>query len=182
MSQGSNRKLYCSHDFEEIMMKLKPMLTFTAALALATLPALSSAYEVNSAKFYGGTGLTFNTVGIGNSTGLQIFAGYKFDAKINTDISSAVEVGFMNTGNFKNRYFDGSSSAQGIWTSLVESVPVSNKIDANIRVGVDFGDDNGFLAGAGMGYHIDDRTDFRTEYVVRNNINSFQFNVLFHFR
>lgn len=166
----------------EISMKLKRMLTHMIALALASLPAMSSAYEINSAKFYGGTGLTFNTVGVGNATGLQIFAGYKFDAKINTDISSAIEIGFMNTGNFDNRYFGGSSSAQGVWASLVESVPVTNRIDANIRAGADFGDDDGFLVGAGMGYHIDNRTDFITEYVVRNNINSFQFNVLFHFQ
>jgi hypothetical protein len=163
-------------------MKLKPVMILVTALALVSLPVLSSAYEINSAKLYGGTGLTFNTLGIGNATGLQIFAGYKFDAKINTDISSAVEVGFMNTGNFNNRYFGGSSSAQGVWASLVESVPVTNKIDANIRAGADFGDDDGFLVGAGMGYHIDNRTDFRTDYVVRNNINSFQFNVLFHFQ
>ena len=182
MSQGSNTKLFCAHDSEEIMMKTKCMMIFTAALALASAPAMSTTYEINSAKFYGGAGLTFNTLGIGNATGLQIFAGYKFDAKINTDISSALEVGFMNTGNFNNQYFGGSSSAQGVWASLVESVPVTNKIDANIRAGADFGDDDGFLVGAGMGYHIDNRTDFRTEYVVRNNINSFQFNVLFHFQ
>jgi hypothetical protein len=163
-------------------MSLKHLAVLSTALTLASVSTMSSAYELNSAKFYGGTGVTFNTVGLGNATGIQIFGGYKFDSKINTDISSAIEVGFMNTGNFDNRYFGSSSSAQGVWTSLVETVPVSNKLDANIRAGVDFGDDNGFLVGAGMGYHIDNRTDFRTEYVVRNNINSFQFNVLFHFR
>lgn len=150
-------------------------------LMLVSVSTTSSAYELNRSSFYAGAGVTFNSFGTGNATGLQIFGGYDLSARINQDISSAIEMGFMDSGDFNNNFFGNNSGAQGVWAALVESVPVGNRVDANIRVGVDFGDDDGLLAGAGMAYRFNDKAALRTEYVVRDNINSFQFNALFHF-
>ena len=134
----------------------------------------------NQNRAYIGGGLNFNSVGAsGNSTGIQVLAGYELDVLINNDIKAAVEVGYMDTGNFDNFGFRGSRSAEGVWVAVPFRVAVNNRLDALMRVGVDFGDDDGAMVGAGMGYNFSKKAALRTEYVVRDNINSFQSNVLF---
>ncbi len=135
-----------------------------------------SAHEFDSGNAYGGVGLTFNTAGGLNATGFQLFGGYDLNVKINDDISTAVEVGYMDSGSFGG--FGGS--ADGLWTALVASTEINRKMDAFMRVGLDFGDDDGVLVGAGMGYHFTPKAELRVEYVIRDNINGMQFNAVFH--
>lgn len=130
-------------------------------------------------RAYVGGGLNFNSVGAaGNATGLQIFGGYELDLVINNDIKTAIEVGYMDSGNFNSFGFGGSRSAEGVWVAVPFRVAIDKRLDVLMRLGVDFGDDDGAMVGAGMGYNFNQKSAFRVEYVVRDNINSFQFNVL----
>jgi hypothetical protein len=164
-----------------MILKHKQLAVLTATALLAAASSLTFAEQYSRNNLYIGGGLNFNSYGFGNATGIQVLGGYQFNAKLNGDITSAVEIGYMDSGNFDNNVFgnNNNNDAQGVWLAMVESVPVSNKVDALVRVGVDLGDDDGLMVGAGMGYNFNSQTALRTEYVVRDNINSFQFNVLF---
>ncbi len=161
-----------------VLQKSLPVLLPLALAGALSLPAYG--HEFNAGNAYGGVGLTFNTVGGGNATGFQLFGGYDLHVKINGDISTAVEVGYMDSGNF-NTFGGGSfGGAEGIWAALVNSVEINRKMDAFTRIGIDLGDDDGVMVGAGMGYHFSPKSELRVEYVVRDHINGLQFNAVFH--
>ena len=88
----------------------------------------------------------------------------------------------MDSGNF-DRYNGPSYSddATGLWFSAVESAPLSNKTDMLVRIGYDFGDDDGLILGTGLQYKFDTKVAFRMEYVTRDHIDGLQANVLVHF-
>ena len=134
-------------------------------------------------QIYVGGGLGFNSLpAAGSGRGFQLIAGYEFATKLNDDITSAVELGYMDTGDFDQLKTNTNiSSAEGVWLSYVASVPLSNKTDMLARLGFDFGDDDGFLFGTGLQYKFNTKVAFRTEYVARQNVNSLQANVLFKF-
>ena len=137
---------------------------------------------LDAKRFYVGGGLSFNNVpGFGSARGFQFIGGYEFDFKLNEDISTAIEIGYMDSGNFKQ--FNGLSgdNATGFWASAVESVPLSSKTDMLVRLGYDFGDDDGLLLGAGMQYKFDTKVAFRMEYVARENVNGLQANLIVKF-
>lgn len=153
-------------------------------LALMFLASTASAEgPVDAKSIYVGGGLGFNSLpGFGSARGFQFFAGYDFAFKLNDDISSAIELGYMDTGDFDQ--YKGSNSnedVKGIWAAMLGSVPVSNKTDMLVRLGYDFGDDDGFLLGTGMQYKFTTKVAMRMEYIARQNVNSLQANVLFHF-
>ncbi len=153
-------------------------------LVLMSLAASVNAEGVLDAKrVYVGGGLGFNSLpGYGSARGFQFIGGYSFSAKLNEDISSALEFGYMDSGNFDQ--YKGSSSnerVKGLWASMVESVPLSSKTDMLARLGYDFGDDDGFLLGTGLQYKFNTKLAFRMEYVARQNMNSLQANVLVKF-
>ena len=50
-----------------------------------------------------------------------------------------------------------------------------------VRLGYDFGDDDGFLLGTGMQYKFTTKVAMRMEYIARQNVSGLQANVLFHF-
>jgi len=153
-------------------------------LALMFLASTASAEgPVNAKSIYVGGGLGFNSLpGFGSARGFQFFAGYDFAFKLNDDISSAIELGYMDTGDFDQ--YKGTNSnedVKGLWAAMLESVPLSNKTDMLVRLGYDFGDDDGFLLGTGMQYKFTTKVAMRMEYIARQNVNSLQANVLFHF-
>lgn len=154
-------------------------------LSAAQFAAMSSAQAeaLDARRIYLGGGFSFNSLpGYGSATGVQLFGGYNFNFKLNQDISTALEVGFMDSGKF-DRY-NGSKShndAKGVWAAAVESVPLSNKTDMLVRLGYDFGEDDGVLLGTGLQYKFDTKVAFRMEYVARQDVNSLQANVLFSF-
>ena len=150
------------------------------ALLLLATQGHAANQGFDQSRAYAGAGLTFNSVGTaGNATGLQVFAGYEFDGLINNDIHFAAEAGFMDSGDFDTFGFGRDDSAEGVWVAFPFRVAIDKRLDALMRVGADFGDDDGLLVGAGMGYNFNERSTFRVEYVVRDHINSFQFNMLF---
>jgi len=153
-------------------------------LALMFLASTANAEgPIDAKQFYAGGGLGFNSLaGFGSSQGFQFFGGYDFAFKLNDDISSALEIGYMDTGDF-DRYKGPNSNEDvtGLWAAMVESVPLSNKTDMLVRLGFDFGDDDGLLLGTGLQYKFTTKVAMRMEYVAREHVNSLQANVLFHF-
>jgi len=154
---------------------MKKIVCLFAVMSMAMMPSFSVNAEggaINANNFYLGGGLGFNS----GATGFQLFGGYDFDFIINEDISTAVELGYMDSGDFGN-----NNDAKGLWVAAVESVPLTSKVDMLVRLGIDFGDDDGILFGAGLQYKFNTKAAFRVEHVVRENINSLQANVLFKF-
>ncbi len=138
---------------------------------------------IDAKRIYVGGGLGFNSLpGVGSSRGFQFFGGYEFDFKINEDISTALELGYMDSGTF-DRYSSAGNSgdATGVWAAAVETVPVSSKVDVMARLGYDFGDDDGFLLGAGVQYKFNTKSAIRMEYVAREHVTGLQANVLVRF-
>ncbi|MBE9567087.1 MAG: hypothetical protein IMF14_00225 [Proteobacteria bacterium] len=137
---------------------------------------------VNASNIYVGGGFNFNSLpGFGSARGFQFIGGYDFDFKLNDDISTAVEIGYLDTGNFSGYKGGSGEDVTGFWASAVESVPLSSKTDMLVRLGYDFGDDDGLLLGTGLQYKFDTKVAFRMEYVARENVNALQANVLVHF-
>ena len=153
-------------------------------LALMSLAASVHAEgPIKADQIYVGGGLAFNSLpSAGSATGFQFIGGYEFSTRLNDDITSAVELGYMDSGDFDHWNSSAKvSSAEGVWLSYVASVPLSNKADMLARLGFDFGDDDGFLFGTGLQYKFNTKVALRTEYVARQNVNSLQANVIFKF-
>jgi hypothetical protein len=157
-----------------------------AVLLMASLLGMqinAHAEGLDAERIYLGGGLSFNSLpGVGSSRGFQFFAGYEFDFIINQDITSALEIGYMDSGNF-DRLSGATSSdeAKGLWFAMLESVPLSSKTDMLVRLGYDFGDDDGLLLGTGLQYKFDTKIAMRMEYVAREHVHGLQANVLFKF-
>ena len=108
-----------------------------------------------------------------DDTGIQFFAAYDLNhINLMEGVNSAVEFGFMDFGF--------SEDDTGLWASYVIDGTVSGRFGWLAQLGVDFGDDSGLLAGAGGKYSLNEKTDFRIEYVVRDEVDSLQFNLLYH--
>ena len=143
-----------------------------------------AAEPLETDNFYVGTGVSFNTLSaFGSATGIQIFGGYDMDVLFNGDIDAALEIGYMDSGTFddfgSSSKFIGSNKAKGMWLSMPFRVAINRRLDTLMRIGADFGDDDGVIVGAGLGYNMGSKAAFRIEYVVRDHINGLQFNVLF---
>jgi len=167
---------------------MKKIVCSFAILSLAMVSSFvahaeAEAQGIDAKNIYVGGGFGFNSLpGFGSARGFQFFGGYDFDFKINEDISSAVEIGYMDSGNFDTfKGFSRSEDAKGLWMAVVESVPLSSKTDMLVRLGYDFGDDDGLLLGTGMQYKFNTKLAFRMEYIARQNINSLQANLLVKF-
>ncbi len=155
-------------------------------LVLAMMSMVSSVNAegvVDAKRIYVGGGLGFNSLpGYGSARGFQFVGGYDFAFKLNEDISSALEIGYMASGDFgQYKGPNSNEDVKGLWAAMVESVPLSSKTDMLVRLGYDFGDDDGFLLGTGMQYKFDTKLAFRMEYVARQNVNSLQANILVKF-
>lgn len=152
-------------------------------MLLGTGTNASAEVSLDINQFYVGAGIGFNDLpGVGSANGFQFLGGYAFKQKLNDDITTAIEIGFMDTGDFEQ--YDGFNTkvdAQGVWVALAESVPLSRKTDMLFRLGFDFGDDDGVLLGTGLQYKFDTKLAFRMEYVARQNVDSLQANVLVKF-
>jgi hypothetical protein len=93
-----------------------------------------------------------------------------------------VELGYLNTGNMEFDTQVGSrvaTRASGVWLSGVARVPVSYGWEALARLGGDFGDDAGLLLDVGAAVELTRDVKLRVEYVVRENIDALQLNVIY---
>jgi hypothetical protein len=149
---------------------------------LALLLATSTAYaqNIDTKQIYFGGGVGFNSVNNNNfynnsnAVGFQVFAGLPLAVNMGS-AALAVEVGYMDTGNF-----DRGGSANGLWSTAVASVPLNNNLKLVGRLGYDFGDDDGAMIGAGVGFPVANKMDMRVEYVVRDHIDSLQANLVIY--
>jgi opacity protein-like surface antigen len=159
------------------MKKLIPLL----GLFLAATQA--QAADMSAKQIYFGAGVGFNSIDYNNNfnnnndndaVGFQLFAGLPLAVDLGS-AKLAVEVGYMDTGNF-----DHGGSANGIWSTAVAGYSLNKSIELLGRLGYDFGDDDGLMAGAGVGFALASKIDMRVEYVVRDHIDSLQANLVFH--
>jgi hypothetical protein len=149
------------------------------ALSFASGSALAQGF--NQDNLYAGAGIGLNSVsGLDDAIGIQIFGGYKLNM-VNLDpIALAVEVGYMDTGDFEAGGMN-VGSASGLWATAVANYPVSPEVNLLGRLGLDFGDDDGLMLGVGAGFRLSPELQLRGEYVIRDNIDSLQANVVYQF-
>jgi hypothetical protein len=170
------------------LLTMKRGLFFSILMIFSSAAAAQgSSVTINTSSFYLGGGHGFNGHAGGRSVGYQFLGGYEFAAKLNGDISSAIELGYMDTDNFEGKNLNNGATstsdqdAKGMWLNYVGSYPIGNKVEGLWRIGLDFGDDDGVMVGAGMGYNFNRHWALRTEYVIRESVDSFQFNLLYGF-
>lgn len=153
---------------------------FGAAIAVLGTAAQAQGLNITENDFYFGAGVSHNEYEVrhweDDAIGFQIFGGVDL-AKID-QLTLGVEVGYMDAGEAED--WGWKSDAEGIWANGVASYAIGPVVDLIGRVGVDFGDDDGFMAGAGAGFNIGPRMQIRAEYVVRDHIDSLQANFVYH--
>lgn len=139
-------------------------------------------------EFYVGGGMNYNDLdyyAYDEALGFQFFGGYDFHYRLGGRINTAVEVGYMNSGDFDNaypyyyRYRD--YDVDGLWATGVFSLPVNSQFEFLGRLGLDFGEDDGVMAGIGAGFGVGRKADLRVEYVVRDVLDSLQANFVLKF-
>jgi len=70
-------------------------------------------------------------------------------------------------------------TANGLWANGVGRLMVAPNVELIGRLGLDFGDDDGLMAGIGVGFLVSRTIKLRLEYVQRDNVDSVQFNIVF---
>lgn len=125
-------------------------------------------------KFSVGAGISRNSVGPLDETGFQFFAGYDLD-KVNLieGAFTSIEIGYMDYGF-------SAVDTSGLWANVVIDGDIDEKFAWLARAGFDFGDDSGLMFGAGLGLNLNEKAVLRLEYVIRDDIDSIQFNLLYH--
>lgn len=165
-----------------IIMKKTAFLLLTATLTCNTYAAEKNTQTtLDTKQLYFGGGLSLNDIGFGDdAVGYQIFAGLP----IPVDVGNAKlmgELGYMNSGDFDinvGPFGTRSESASGLWANAVIDVPLQNNISLIGRIGLDFGDDDGVMIGGGFGFQAANNMEIRVEYVIRDNIDSLQANLV----
>ena len=140
----------------------------------------SSTVTLDSKNLYVGGGLGLNSLSgieFDDGIGFQMFAGYVLPTKL-TEADLSIEIGYMDSGNVDVGRGSGDVKAKGLWSTAVITVPLKGRVSVLGRAGLDFGDDDGFMFGAGFEFKLKDKVDLRTEYVVRDNIDSLQVNLI----
>jgi hypothetical protein len=146
------------------------------------LSSVASAQSFDTRNLFFGGGLSQNKVsGLDSAIGFQFFGGYSF-GRVAPQLQMDAELGYMQTGNMK---LSGCPlplcevEAKGLWANGVARYRVAPNIDLIGRAGFDFGDDDGFMFGVGGGYLLNRNSQLRLEYVVRDNVDSLQFNFVY---
>ena len=129
---------------------------------------------LNKSLFSIGVGISDNSVSrSSDETGFQFFAAYELNQyNLMEGVKSSVEIGFIDYGF--------SRDSTGIWATYVAAGPLSEKFGWLGRLGLDIGDDSGLMVGAGVSYTTNENMEFRGEYVVRDEVDSLQFNFIYH--
>ena len=152
-----------------------------AGLLLLIFVGMQSAWAQDTLmrqdRMYLGGGISINdpnAAGLDDGTGFQFFGGYDLPVKI-SGAKLSVEVGYWDSGDF-----DPGGSVNGLWATGVIGLHLSRDVDLLGRAGFDFGDDDGFMIGIGIGVKMNRQLELRGEYVGRDQTDSLQFNVVYH--
>ncbi len=130
-------------------------------------------------QLYFGGGIGFNSAdGYDNAIGGQVFLGWKPNRARLGNIQGALEVGYMNSGSLDQNLGAVSTTVEGLWATVVGTMPIKERWNALARVGADFGDDDGLMWGIGVGHDLGKTLDLRAEYVVRDHVDSIQLNAV----
>lgn len=141
----------------------------------ASIVAAENQPLLDKSKFSIGAGISNNSVSgpVDDEIGFQFFAAYDLTAvKLMEGVDSSIEFGIMDYG------FNGDST--GIWGTYVIDGAIKGRLGWLGRIGIDIGDDSGFMLGAGIGYAISKQMDVRGEYVIRDDTDSLQLNLIYH--
>lgn len=125
-----------------------------------------------------GAGLARNSVdtrfGDFTETGFQFFAAYDLNqVNLMQGVNTSIELGYMDYGFTR-------PERGGLWITAVIDGAIQQNFGWLARLGLDLGDDSGLMLGAGLSFVISPKTDFRAEYVIRDEIDSIQFNLAYH--
>lgn len=145
---------------------------------LAVSVSLPASANQDLDNFYVGGGIANNSLGEPDAIGYQFFGGYDFGAVLG-EASVMTEVGYWDSGDFDDGF--GRASATGLWANGVVSLPIGGQWSLLGRAGLDFGDDDGLMVGAGVAHRPVKQFELRGEIVTREHIDSFQFNALYRF-
>ena len=157
---------------------LKTIRVFLIALVGMGISSVAAAQGFEPSKMFFGGGISSNEMSDSDSaTGWQVFGGYSF-GEVTRNIIIDAEVGYMDTGSM-DRPGRGSVTANGLWGAGVVRLIITPTIEALGRVGADFGDDDGLLAGIGVGFNLTKNFKLRLEYVQRDNTDSIQLNLVY---
>ena len=157
---------------------LKTIRVLLIALIGMGIPSVAAAQGFEPSKMFFGGGISSNEMSDSDSaTGWQVFGGYSF-GEVTRNIIIDAEVGYMDTGSM-DRPGRGSVTANGLWGAGVVRLIITPTIEALGRVGADFGDDDGLLAGIGVGFNLTKNFKLRLEYVQRDNTDSIQLNLVY---
>jgi len=159
-----------------------------AACLVLGASGVEAAQGFNNKNLYGGAGLGYNSAsGLDSAIGFQFFGGYTF-GEVQPRLSVDAEVGYMDSGNMTRTVCTlgvcatGSAKATGLWATGVARYSLSPTMELIGRAGFDFGDDDGFMFGVGLGFPVNKQVTLRGELVERQNIESLQFNAVFRFQ
>jgi len=165
---------------------MKKLITMAVVSACISMPAMaaeksSSKPLLNKSDVSIGAGIANNTIDLPapfsdqDETGFQFFAGFNL-RKVNLmeGVNTSVEAGYMDYG------FDTGGNSGGLWATAVVDGTISGTFGWLGRVGFDFGDDDGLMFGAGLSLDLGTKTELRGEYVIRDNIDSLQLNLVYH--
>lgn len=149
----------------------------------ASAKSSSSSFQPNNAFF--GVELSSNSIsGSDNGTGFQFFGGYRF-GEMARGLKLDGELGYMNKGDMDVTVnvppfgrFKTSTDAKGLWATAIMRDAFSPTVDGLGRLSLDFGDDDGLMAGVGLGFALSNTLQLRVEYVERDHMDSLQFNVV----
>ena len=146
-------------------------------LAGMALSPIGVAQGFDTGKLFFGAGLSSNDIsGSDSAVGGQIFGGYTL-GEVAPKWFIDAEVGYMDTGKMKRS--GGDVTVNGLWANGVGRYMITPNVELLGRLGLDFGDDDGLMAGIGAGFLVSRSIKLRFEYVQRDKVDSVQFNLVF---
>ncbi|MAS24874.1 MAG: hypothetical protein CMI03_16465 [Oceanospirillaceae bacterium] len=155
------------------------------ALTAGFVSAPVMAEGLDAKNLYVGGGISENVVdspfggGSDDAFGYTLFAGYEFQNSYPL-VKTSAEIGYSDTDDF-DRVDD---DINGLWVAGVieKDLPeINDKFFVIGRAGLDFGDDDGLLLGAGAGFHLTPKLDLRGEYIAKDSSSVYQASVAVNF-
>lgn len=136
--------------------------------------------DFSQKHWYVGGGINHNSLDtFDDAFGAQVFAGLDLPYSFHPQVTTHAEVGVMTTDDFESP--TGNTDHTGLWTTGVAKINITPEFRGLARLGFDFGDDDGLMAGAGGEVDLAREWFLRGEYVSRDDIGSLQVNLGYHF-
>jgi hypothetical protein len=157
---------------------LKTIRVLLIGFVTMALSPLAAAQGFDAGKLFFGGGMSSNDTSSSDSAvGWQIFGGYGF-GEVTRNVLFDAEVGYLDTGSMKRPGMT-DFSAKGLWATGVGRFLLTPSVELLGRLGLDFGDEDGLIAGIGVGLNLTKNFKLRFEFVQRDNVDSVQFNLVY---